>query len=450
MIRRILFFLAAAAAMLAACTDDDGDFTTSSAAMLTFSTDTVKLDTVFTTVGSRTYDFWVYNHSGHGLRLSNVRLEHGNQTGFRVNVDGTYLDNTLGSQVSGLEVRSGDSLRVFVELTAPRNGLAEPLLIQDRLLFSLESGRQQHVTLWGHAWDAIITDSLTVSNDTLIDTATPIVIMRGLRVDSAATLTLRATTLYFHSKAGIDVYGTLLTDSVLLRGDRLDHLFPYLPYDRVSGQWRGLRFYSSSYDNRLVATEIRNAEDALLVDSAQLLTNRQRLYMERCVVHSSSGHGLQARNAWVGLLGCQFSNAGGDCLAFHGGAVAIDSCTVAQFNVLGTGRGAALRFTNYSGDYPCPLQQMLITNTIVTGYDDDVVMGQTLEGDSVTPFAYHFEHSLMRTPALEDTVNCRDIIWETKDDSIQGEKHFRLVDSYNMLYDFHLDSLSTAHGMGCY
>ena len=140
----------------------------------------------------------------------------------------------------------------------------------------------------------------------------------------------------------------------------------------------------------------------------------------------------------------------GDCLAFHGGAVIIDHCTVAQFNALGNGRGAALRFTNYYGDNPYPLVQMRMTNSIVTGYDDDVVMGQTLEGDSTTAFSYLFENCLLRTPALEDTINCRNIIWETKDDSIQGEKHFRLIDSHDLRYDFHLDSLSTAQGKGCY
>ncbi|MBQ5510460.1 MAG: DUF4982 domain-containing protein, partial [Prevotella sp.] len=35
--------------------------------------------------------------------------------------------------------------------------------------------------------------------------------------------------LYFHDKAGIDVYGTLVTQDVQLRGDRLDHMFDYLP-----------------------------------------------------------------------------------------------------------------------------------------------------------------------------------------------------------------------------
>ena len=93
---------------------------------------------------------------------------------------------------------------------------------------------------------------------------------------------------------------------------------------------------------------------------------------------------------------------------------------------------------------------MTMTNSIVTGYDDDVVMGQTMEGDSITPFTYSFDNTLLRTPALEDTINCKNMMWETSKDSIQGKQHFRLFDEKNLIYDFHLDSLSTAHGKGCY
>ena len=449
MMKRIFFCLVILACAVWACSDDD-QFTTSRSAVLTFSVDSVKMDTVFSTVGSRTYDFWVFNHGDKGVRVQSVHLRMGNQTGFRVNVDGSYLDNSLGAVVNDLEVRGGDSLRVFVELTAPRNQQQDPQVIEDQLIFTLESGVQQHVTLCGCSWDAIIRDSIVVSSDSLIESCQPVVIMQGLRIDSGATLTLRNTTLFFHSKAGVDVYGTLKTENSVLRGDRLDHMFYYLPYDRISGQWRGVRFYPSSYENEMIATEIRNAEDAIVCDSTELLADRQRLYMERCVVHSSAGHGLQAFNSWVGLLRCQFSNAAGDCVAFYGGAAVMDHCTVAQFNVMGNSRGAALRFANYYGDYAYPLEQMRMTNSIVTGYDDDVVMGQTMEGDSTTAFSYYFERCLLRTPALEDTVNCRDVLWETKDDSIQGAAHFRTVMDREMIYDFHLDSLSTARGMGCY
>lgn len=450
MIRRIFIYMLLMAAVVASCTDNDS-FTTNPSAKLTFSADSVKMDTVFSTLGTRTYDFWVYNRSNDGLRISSVRLRQGNQTGFRVNVDGTYLDNTLGSVVTDLEVRKGDSIRVFVELTAPENGQPDALLVEDDLVFTLQSGVEQRVVLQGFSWDAILMRDWRISSNTVVESAKPIVIYGGLAVDSAATLTIKGTTLYFHDQAGLDVYGTLKTENTVMRGDRLDHMFDYLPYDRVSGQWRGVRIHASSFDNELISTEIRNAEDGIVCDSTDFISGRQRLYMEHSVVHNCKGHGLQTFNSWVGLLRCQFTNTLGDCVSVCGGAVIMQQCTLGQFYPFSADRGAALRFTNYHGDAAYPLHALQMTGSIVTGYADDVIMGETLEGDSVTPFAYYFENNLLRTPVVEnDTVNFVHIHWETPDDSIQGKQHFRLIDEKNLNYDFHLDSLSTAKGLGCY
>lgn len=435
--------------LLFGCSDGD-DFTTSPTATLTFSTDSVVMDTVFSTIGSRTYDFWVFNRSRSGVRLQNVRLRQGNQTGFRVNVDGSYLDNTTGSVVGDLEVREGDSIRVFVELTAPENGKMDPQQLNDELVFRLESGVEQSVVLQGYAWDALLWRDVVVSRDSTIESRKPIVVYGGLRVDSAATLTVKNTTLYFHDKAGIDVYGTLLADSAVFRGDRLDHMFDYLPYDRVSGQWRGIRICASSFKNRITASEIRNAECGIVCDSTAFDESKQRLYMERTVIHNSKGHGLQAFNSSIGLLNCQISNAMGDCLSVCGGVTVVDHCTLAQFYPFTGGRGAALRFTNYHGDYAYPLHAMQMAGSIVTGYADDVVMGETRENDSTTLFSYYFENTLLRTPASEDSTRFVKVKWETPDDSIQGKQHFKLIDEQNLIYDFHLDSLSTATGLGCY
>ena len=102
---RILAYmlLLAVVGLVTACNDDD-TFTTSKSNLLAFSTDTVRLDTTFSKVPTPTKTFWVYNRSGNGIRLANVRLEQGNQTGFRVNVDGIYLGQANGYQVNGLEV----------------------------------------------------------------------------------------------------------------------------------------------------------------------------------------------------------------------------------------------------------------------------------------------------------------------------------------------------------
>ena len=444
MMRRIFLYLSLLVGLLASCSDNDS-FTSSPGNRLTFSTDTVKMDTVFSNVGSSTYSFWVFNNSGDGIRLNSVRLRNGNQTGFRVNVDGSYLDNTMGSVVNDLEVRDGDSLRVFVELTSPANNQQEPQLVEDALIFSLESGAEQKVSLWAYAWDAVAVTDLAVCRDTVLTSAKPLVLYGdGIRVDSGAVLTIRNTTLYFHDGAGITVGGQLHTEHVLMRGDRLDHMFDYLPYDRVSGQWRGISFSRTSTGNEIMDTEIRNAMTAIeLEDSATVDSTRLRLTMTRCTVHNAKGHGIGSYNSNIGLHYCQLTNTLGDCLAVHGGTATIDHCTLAQFYPFSASRGAALRFTNTGG------LQLTCTESIVTGYDDDVVMGE--QSDTAAVFRYLFADCLLRTPAVEnDTASFQRIQWETPKDSIQGKQHFVRIDETNLDYDFHLDSLSTAAGKGCY
>ena len=448
--KRILLFLIWCVGLLTACSDNDS-FTTSRYDLLTFSIDTVKMDTVFANVGSRTYSLWVYNHSGDGIRISTVRLRNGNQTGFRVNVDGSYLDNTLGSVATDFEVRKGDSICVFVELTAMENGQNEAQLVEDDLVFGLESGVEQRVSLQSYAWDAIKLTDLAVHRDTLIESLKPIVIYGdGIEVDSGAVLTLRHSTLYFHDKAGITVRGSLKTENVVLRGDRLDHMFDYLPYDRVSGQWAGVRFASSSRGNRLENTQIRNAMTAVSLEAPAVLdTLQQRLTMNRCVVHNAKGDGIIASNSYIGLNYCQLTNTLGNCLTLLGGKAEVDHCTLAQFYPFNTAaRGVALVLASSNGYDVYPTLRIDCKNTIVTGYADDQVM--VYQADSTT-INYAFADCLLRTPAVEgDTVNFKRIQWETPRDTIQGKQHFAVVDERNLIYDFHLDSLSTAKGKGCY
>ena len=303
-----------------ACSDNDS-FSTSRSDLLTFEADTIELDTIFSTVASPTYAFWVFNHSSDGIRLSTIRLKKGNQTGFRVNVDGSYLDNTMGSLVNDIEVRKGDSIHVFVELTAPENKQQDVQLIEDDLVFQLESGVVQQVNLRCYTWDAISVSNLTIESDTVIESSKPMVVYgEGIKVDSGAVLTLRNTTLYFHDNAGINVGGTLKTENVTMRGDRLDHMFENLPYDRVSGQWRGISFERTSTQNVMTDTEIRNAVDAVVLeDFAEIDTLSPRLTMIRCKIHNADGYGVLSYNSNIGLYYCQLSNTANDCLALYGG-----------------------------------------------------------------------------------------------------------------------------------
>ena len=286
----ILFALS----LLGFCACDDGDsFTDSPSNLLSFSVDTVRFDTIFSTVPSSTRSFWVHNKSGKGLRCTNVRLEGGNQSGYRVNVDGVYLSPEQGYKANDIEVRDKDSIRVFVELTSNVTFTDKPKELNDNLVFTLESGRQQKVVLNAFSWDATLLKDVTIGKDsTLAPSGKPMVVYGGLTVEEGATLTLAAgTTLYFHGNAGMTVKGRLLSKgteeaNVVLRGDRLDRMFDYLPYDRVSGQWQGIRFEETSYDNEMTYTDLHGAFNGIVADSSDV--SRNKLTLANSTVHNCS------------------------------------------------------------------------------------------------------------------------------------------------------------------
>ena len=443
-----IFYVLAIAWCLVACQDDE-TFSTSTGLRLSFPKDTLQLDTVFSRTPSSTYTFWVYNQNDTGIRMDRIRLRRGNQTGYRVNVDGIYLDNANGSQTSDVEIRRNDSILVFVELTPGETGQQDPVLLEDDLLFTLERGVEQKVCLQAWVWDATKLYSPVITKDSVIESSVPLVIFGDLKVEEGATLTIRNTTLYFHDGSGLDVYGTLQAEDCVMRGDRLDDMFDYLPYDRVSGQWNGIRIRETSNNNILLRTEIRNPIYGVVCDSAALDLEHYRVVMEECVIHNCEGPGLTAVNSYVSLDHCQLTNTGGDCFALYGGFAEINHCTMAQFYPFSADRGAALRFTNYFGETIQPMY-LLCQGSIITGYADDVVIGD-MKGEDSSTFDYAFSQCLMRTPEVtDDPERFMDIKWETPKDSIEGKKHFVTIDEDNLIYDFHLDSLSTAQGLGCY
>ena len=441
--KRIFYFLTILA-LCAACQDDDS-FSTNSGLRLDFSVDTLCLDTVFSRTPSSTYSFWVHNRNQDGLKMQSVRLRRGNQTGYRVNVDGIYLDNANGSQTNDVEIRKNDSILVFVELTANETKQPTPTLVEDDLVFTLESGSEQKVCLRAWSWDAMKLYAPEITKDSVIETDIPIVIYGDLKVSKDATLTLRNTTLYFHDGSGIEVAGQLVTENCLMRGDRLDRMFPYLPYDRVCGQWKGIRFLETSTGNTMTRTEIRNPQDGIICDSAAIDTTQYRLLMQECIVHNCQGVGVQSTNSYIRLEDCQLTNTLGNSLYILGGKAEIIYCTLGQFFPFSADRGFALYFTNE----PTSLIDMICEGTIVTGYDKDVVKGHA--SNEKLSFDYHFKNCLLRTFTEDaDSTRFQQIIWETSEDSIQGKDHFVKIDEDNLEYDFHLDSLSTAKGLGCY
>ena len=206
-IARIYIFLCWVLTLFSACTQDEL-FNISSGGRLSFSVDTLRLDTVFSNTSTPTKSFWVYNHNGKGVKCRSVRLERGNQLGFQVNVDGVFLGSNLGYQTNEIAVREQDSIRIYVKVLATATQEKDPQLLTDNLIFTYDDGKEQKINLRAWAWDAHVLRSLQVKKDTTISSQTPIVVYGGITVNENSVLTIaEGTTLYFHSGAALNVKG---------------------------------------------------------------------------------------------------------------------------------------------------------------------------------------------------------------------------------------------------
>ena len=429
---------------LVACNEDAG-FSSDPDLRLEFSCDTVTFDTLFTDLSAPTAMFVVHNRNKNSLRVSDIRLASGGESGFNVLVDGEP-----GNVVRDIEIRAKDSIYVLASVKLDRNGTDMPLMVKDSLLFTLESGVGQYVLLMAHGMDVTFMHAPKFSTDTVL-AAGHYVVYDSLVVEPESHLTLSAgTTLYFHDNAFMKVEGVLnavgeLGKPIVFRGDRTDRMFDYLPYDRVPGQWGGVKFTSTSNGNVLEYCDIHSAKYGLMVELGD--TTLQRLTVESSKIYNFTGHAMELQQAHASVSNTLIANAEGNCVKVVGGSVDFVHCTIANFYVWKQ-RDVALALHNNLEGVPAPLYRASFSNCIIAGTKDDELMGYFTEyGDTVpNSVNYYFSHSLINTVATDDSCFVS-VVFDRPDSLSFAKEQFMLIDNEEFKYDFHLSEISQARGI---
>lgn len=213
---------------------------------LEFSKDTLVFDTVFTTIGSTTHQFKIYNPDNKEITIDEVELMGGSASPFRMNLDGLS-----GTDFSNIKLKGGDSLFCFVEVTLNINGQNLPMIVEDSIRFQT-NGEDQYVKLavWGqdmyYHYSNFQSGELDTNEGTWPNDK-PHVIYGAAIIDSAKTLNIPAgTEIYMHKNSILYNYkGTLningeKDNEVIIQGDRLE-----AEYDDVAGQYYGVYFHQS-------------------------------------------------------------------------------------------------------------------------------------------------------------------------------------------------------------
>ena len=453
-INTLLSLLFALVITISSC-DDNDSFSTSPNNILTISNEALSLDTVFSKVPSASKKVMVYNRSGDGIRIQSIQqLKGADKTGFRVNVNGVNITPEENNTISmPMELRNGDSLRVWVELTSLKeNGTVKPQPLTDDICFNLESGRQQKINLKAWTWDADTLNNHVLTKDSVIDNKgeRPLVIHGSLIVNPDVTLTVNAgSIIYFHQDGGMNVKGRLVVngnsgkdEKVIFRCDRLDSLLQ-LSYDEIPGKWQGITLEKSSENNEINYLDLHGSGYGIYCDSSDYKTiddMPQKLTMKHSTIMNVLGDALGCFESKVNIENCLLANASGHCLSVTGGNVDVKSTTLASFYGYTASRKYALRMSDYlDTDKPLPFR-MRVDNSIITGYAEDQVYWFPLKKENDPDIL--LQHSYLRTPGPTDEYSKKmlqnDIYDANVTEEYRGKGLFVAVneDGTSFYYDF--------------
>ncbi|CAH8283250.1 hypothetical protein EV196_102219 [Mariniflexile fucanivorans] len=401
---------------------------------LQFSKDTVYLDTVFTNIGSSTYNLKVYNRSNNDIIIPSIKLALGSASNYRLNVDGL-----AGKQFENIQILAKDSLFIFVETTIDIknfSNLDDQFLYTDQIEFDAGDNLQK-VELVTLVQDAVFIyperDNTTKIIETLkldingdqIETdlqgrellpyeltftnKKPYVIYGFAAVPSGETLTIDAgARIHFHENSGLivsegaslQVNGSLssnpetLENEVIFESDRLEPDF-----SDVSGQWGVIWLFEGSVNNVINYATIKNASIGILCDGDPDVTT-EKLKITNSQIYNSSSFGILGRNTSITGENVVINNSGQSSFAgTFGGTYNFTHCTIANY-WNGSRQLPSVLLNNFIIDEDntatvTDLTQANFNNCIIYGNDNPEIILDEIEDASVV-FNFKFTNCLIR------------------------------------------------------
>jgi hypothetical protein len=401
---------------------------------LEFSRDTVFLDTIFTNIGSSTYNLKVYNRSDDDITIPTIQLGDGESSQYRLNVDGLP-----GKTFNDITILAKDSIFVFVETTLDIDNLPGDgfeFLYEDQIQFDT-AGNQQNVALITLVKDAIFLFPEDLGNG-MFETLTlgggedaveiegffldptelnftnekPYIIYGYAAVPPGEELIINpGARVHFHNNSGLLVANTAsikangvqsvdldaMEGEIIFEGDRLEPLFANVP-----GQWGTIWCTAGSTNNEFSFTTIKNAAVGILMDSND---GDRTLTLRNTQIYNSSNIGLLARTGNVYGENVVINNSGQSSLALSlGGSYTFNHCSFVNYWSNGFRSFPAVQIDNGSenetGVSSFPLTQATFNNCIIYG-SENIELG-LFPVDESTPFNLSLHNTLLR---FNDTNN---------------------------------------------
>jgi len=370
------------------------------------STDTILFDTLFTTIGSTTKRFKCYNPNSGSINISNISLQNGINSPFRINIDGES-----GVLFKDITILAGDSIFIFVEVTIDPNGNSLPLVVEDQIIFET-NGNSIKIVLNAWGQDAYFHVNEIVQGIWTNDKPHVIYGVAAVgypSLDSNLTLTIEeGTKIHGHSNAVLYVYKSTLNvngsfnNPVIFQQDRTEDYLLYSA-DSIAGQWRGV-YFSNALNSSITHAEIKNAIIGIQIDTFSL---NNYVSLDKVKIHNSLYSNILTQGSNLSAINCLFANSNNySAFISIGGNVNFEQCTFSNYNS-GYRTSPAFVFKDYYESINGqtifrPFNQAKFTNCIIDGNSStDFVcdtLGYVLSGISPNVL---FDHCSLKT---EDTT----------------------------------------------
>lgn len=380
-------------------------------AQLVFSSDTVRFDTVFTTVGSTYRRFKAFNFSSKSVMISSIRLAGGSASQFRLNVDGVP-----GTEFTDIKIRGGDSLWVFAEVTVDPTNQNAPLLIRDSVIF-VTNGNTQRVLLEAVGQDVylhypqfVTSNGVAYSYLNCNDVWTndkPHLIFGLAIIPSNCSLTMQPGTRVHLHNGGVlaaDSNATLIINGafgseVTIQGDRLEQ-----DYSEEPGQWGYIWLSANSVNNVINWAVIKNGTIGVLADSVGSSPD-PTVNISNTKIRNMSLAGIFGRDTYIRGSNLLVSNCAQYTAALaYGGKYSFTHCTFANFWNIDNRTTPSVIINNWYEDADGnPVRRNLdsanFRNCIIHGSLDN-----EFELDSNITGGYNFRYYVTNT-MLRTTIN---------------------------------------------
>ena len=392
---------------------------------ISFSTDTVSFDTVFTTIGSTTTFFKIYNHNDKSLKIKNIHLGNPHSV-FRLNIDGIS-----GNNLDDLIIAPNDSLFIFVEVTVNPTNQNSPMVILDSVIFQMET-HSQNIKLQAFGQDVHLINGEIFQTDTTWTNDKPYLIYNSMLIDSLVTLKIEeGCQIHFHAHSGMYIKGQLLVEGthdnpVVFQGDRLESF-----YDDIPGQWDRIAFLEGSFNNEINYAIVKNG--VIGIQTGSLATDKKpSVEIKNSFILNMNYAGLYSLGGSITAENTVVSNCGFyDAALLIGGYYQFLHCSFINFWKYANRSEPSVVMTNnlianntyYIGD----LQNAFFGNCIIYGNLDDEI---GFNNNTSATFNYQFKNCLIthKKNDISDTTFYKNIITGNPKLENYSENDFHLTE----------------------